>query len=471
MMVMLVAFSITGTSTTRGGVVARIVPLSIVASTWKSTSPPTTASCLARSAGRVYCYQPAQIQTAYNLAPLFAKGDKGAGQTIVIIDAYGSPTIIHDLIAFDTAFHLPAPPSFRIITPVGRIPAYSLSGTDRAGWATETSLDVEWAHVLAPSAKILLVETPTDEVEGTSGFPDIVRAENYVITHKLGTIISQSFAATESTFTSLAQITPLRTAYEAAKKANVTVLAGTGDAGATDFLTDVPNLSTKPVIAWPSSDPLVTAVGGTTLTLNASGTRLSPDVVWNDSKKSSPPRASAGGGGLSIEFARPSYQNSVAAVTGAARGVPDISMSASCFASVDVYESFAPNPATAPWQTICGTSEATPLMAGIVALADQAAGHSLGLINPDLYAMTAISEQRNRRHYVGQQHGELSQRQQDHLVTVHGYAAGTGLRPGVRSGNGERRAVRAGPREGSGAARERTLVSSPFGASRRCAVP
>jgi subtilase family serine protease len=114
--------------------------------------------------------------------------------------------------------------------------------------------------------------------------------------------------------------------------------------------------------------------------------------VWNDTDNKSVsaaiPNPAASGGGKSTFFARPRYQNGVASVTGAQRGVPDISMSAACDGSVDVYSSYPGAPAG--WSTECGTSEATPEFAGIVALADQAAGHSLGLINPMLYLLSSV---------------------------------------------------------------------------------
>ena len=78
------------------------------------------------------------------------------------------------------------------------------------GWAGETTLDVEWAHTMAPRASILLVETPVSETEGTVGFPQIVTAEKYVIDHNLGGVISQSFSATEQTFPSKAALLKLR---------------------------------------------------------------------------------------------------------------------------------------------------------------------------------------------------------------------------------------------------------------------
>ena len=176
---------------------------------------------------------PAQIRAAYDLGPLLRDGIDGRGQTIVIVDPFGSPTIAHDLAVFDQWFGLPPPPSLRVIQPAGTVPPYRRNG-NRAGAAGETTLDVEWAHVIAPGAKILLVETPTAEIEGRTGFPQIVTAEEYVIRHHLGGVISQSFGATEATFRSPAAIRQLRGAYQLAARPayRVTVLASTGDNGA-----------------------------------------------------------------------------------------------------------------------------------------------------------------------------------------------------------------------------------------------
>jgi subtilase family serine protease len=118
--------------------------------------------------------------------------------------------------------------------------------------------------------------------------------------------------------------------------------------------------------------------------------------VWNDTYNKSAneftggsagPSPLASGGGKSVFFSRPSYQNGVKGVVGNRRGVPDISMSAACNGSVDTYGSYGGAPAG--WSPTCGTSEATPLFAGIVALADQVAGHSLGMIDPALYKLSA----------------------------------------------------------------------------------
>jgi subtilase family serine protease len=233
-----------------------------------------------------------------------------------------------------------------------------------------------------------------NENEGTSGFPQIVKAENFVVRHHLGSVISQSFGATENTFPSRHSLLRLRSAYKSAAAHHVTVLAAPGDTGAADVNRHGVYYQ-HAVTDWPASDPLVTAVGGSKLSLRPNGARLHPDQVWNDTHNSAVarffgvtvPDADAGGGGSSIDFARPAYQNSVAAQVGSHRGLPDVAMSGACSGQVETYQSYPGQPKG--WYLACGTSEATPLFAGIVALADQAAGRHLGLINPALYALSA----------------------------------------------------------------------------------
>ena len=254
-------------------------------------------------------------------------------------------------------------------------------------WAQETSLDVEYAHAMAPGANLLLVETPSDETVGRAGFPDIVKAEKYVIQNHLGDVISQSFGAPEQTFPSAASIERLRGAYKMAAQDGVTVLAATGDQGASGVMNAAETeFFTSRVVDWPASDPLVTAVGGTQLHLNASGKRTAPDNVWNDTARLGSP--AAGGGGVSTVFARPAFQSSVASVVGSGRGLPDVALSAAVNGAALVYTSFS---GFAGYSLIGGTSEATPLFAGIVAIADQAAGHDLGDLNTALYGLAAGS--------------------------------------------------------------------------------
>jgi subtilase family serine protease len=356
--------------------------------------PPSTGFC--EEHFQIACYTAKQIETAFDLPALYKTGVTGKGETIVIVDSYGSPTVRHDLAVFDKGSHLPAPPKLTIIQPAGKVAPYK-ANSNREGWAGETDLDVEYAHTIAPGAKLVLVETPTSENEGITGFPQIVTAEKYVINHHLGGVISQSFSATEQSFAHLSQILKLRGAYTDAASKGVTVLAASGDSGAADVKYNGVTYFLHPVTSWPDSDPDVTGVGGAQLHLNASGQDIATPTVWNDSYSKptlryitgSPDDSPlAGGGGLSVVFSRPRYQNSVAGVVGNRRGVPDISMSGACNGGADMYQSFAGQPAG--WYPTCGTSEATPEFAGIMALADQKAHHSLGLVNPYLYIMSAF---------------------------------------------------------------------------------
>jgi subtilase family serine protease len=365
---------------------ARIAPTALHVSSKHWQTPPTTADCIA-TAG-IPCYAPFQLQKAYNLKPLYKRGLTGKGRTIVIVDAFGSPTVKADLKKFDADFGLPAPPRFDIIQPAGKVPPFDPTDPDRAGWAEETSLDVQWAHSIAPGANLLLVETPVSETEGVQGLPEIVKAENFVINHHLGDVISQSFGATENTFPSVQSLLRLRSAVRNAFAHHVTVLGSSGDTGATDFKLNLTDLYTHRVNSWPSSDPLVTSVGGTQLHLDAQGNRTAPDNVWNDQALFDGPAAS--GGGRSHVFARPAYQNGVRHVVHARRGTPDISMSAAVDGGVLVNIGFTGGDGITPGYYIFGgTSESSPEFAGIVAIADQHAHRRLGLLNPALYRLAA----------------------------------------------------------------------------------
>ncbi len=361
----------------------------------------------------------------------------------MIVDSFGSPTIQSDLTTFDQTFGLPAPPSFKILQPAGAVPPFDPTNSDMVGWAGETTLDVEYAHTIAPGANIVLVETPVSETEGVTGFPQIVKAEEYVINHHIGDVISQSFSATEETFPSKATIEALRGAYLDAYTHHVTVLAASGDSGAADVGLDGETYYTFPVTSWPDSDPLVTGVGGTQLHLDANGNHTSPDTAWNDTYSvatnqfifgDNGPNPLASGGGKSIWFSRPSYQNGARSVVGSSRGVPDISMSGACNGAVDVYQSFAGEPVG--WYPTCGTSEATPEFAGIVALAASLAHHPLGLINPALYLLSALKAPGIVPVTSGNNTVTFSQNNQTYTVQGFNAQAGYSLVDGVGTVNG-----------------------------------
>ncbi len=363
-------------------------------------------------------YTPEQVQAAYDLAPVYSAGITGKGATIGIVDVYGSPTIRADLANFDAQYGIAAPPSFKIVRPAGKVPRFDAANSEMTSWAGETTLDVEWAHAMAPGASIVLALTGVDEVEGTSGFAEIMKAERYLITHEQVSVISQSFAATEETFPTKASLLAFRGTYQLAQSRDVTVLGATGDSGATSQMANLDYFDRR-VINWPASDPLVTAVGGTQILLDSAGTQVSPTRVWNDDGTSRPLPQSTGGG-LSVDFARPSWQDGVAGVVGKHRGIPDVSMDASCDPGAAVFASYPGSSS----DEVCGTSLATPLFAGIVALAVQLAGHALGLLNPTLYRLGAA----HAAGLVGVTRGNNSVRipYKDRTAVVTGYAASKG---------------------------------------------
>jgi subtilase family serine protease len=357
-------------------------------------APPTRAQCVAKYRG-IYphstfptCYTPMQLQRAYDLPPLYALGFNGRGRTIVIADPFGSPTIRHDLGVFDRAFGLPAPPSFRIVQPAGKVPPYNPANLVMPAKAGETTLDVEVAHAMAPGASIVLAETPGTTARGIAtgaGYPQLMAAENYLVNHNVGDVISQSFSLPEQNFPA-GDIQRLRKTYVNALAHRVTVLAASNDNGVSGPTTSGKGYLPQRVVEWPASDPLVTGVGGVKFFLNAAGRPVAPVTAWNDTYALASPVPWASNGGVSTMFGRPSYQGPVRGVVGNHRGVPDISLSAAISAGVLVYGSFPGNGFLFNgWTAGGGTSEATPEFAGIVAIADQFAGRRLGLVNPALY--------------------------------------------------------------------------------------
>jgi subtilase family serine protease len=336
---------------------------------------------------QIRCYTPAQIQRAYSLQPLYDARITGTGTTIVLVDPYGSPTLTADLGEFDNEANLPGA-TLRIVQPIGHVPRYDQSSTTEIAWAGEATLDVEWAHAIAPGATIDLVEVPNGSDR------DLVAGIQYAISHRLGDVVSQSWGGPEQAVGKHA-IGYLHKIYAQSVRKHITVVASTGDQGATQPTSA--GYYAHPETLYPATDPDVVAVGGTRVELGSSGSRLGADAVWNDtynqavvdgfSQAIAGPTPMASGGGYSTMFGRPSYQNGVRNVVGGSRGIPDISMTASCADSVQVYQSFPPEPAG--WNPVCGTSVAAPIFAGIVALADQKAGHSLGFINPVIYELAA----------------------------------------------------------------------------------
>lgn len=321
------------------------------------------------------CYTPALIRTAYNVPSSL----DGSGQTIVIVDAYGSPTVESDLHAFDQVMGLPNP-TLNIYYPTGKPPAFAPHNGKQSGWAAETSLDVQWSHAIAPKAKIALVIA-------SSNYGNVLNtAVRYAIDNHLGNVISLSWGSPEAAIRGLGNNVQLIQGdknYQAAEAAGITVLVSAGDSGAT-------NGYGTPNPQFPASDPLVTSVGGTNLFMSDAGVYQN-ETVWDD-QTGCPFGCTAGifgatGGAPSKIFAAPSYQQALSG--NKARTVADVGYNASVYTGILVYLGYLGN--NSGFYFFGGTSEGSPQWAGIVALADQKAGRSIGFINPTLYAIGANS--------------------------------------------------------------------------------
>ena len=380
--------------------------------------PPSQSAC--NGIGR-RCWAPGPFQNAYNLPPLYAAGNKGQGVTVAVVDSFGDQTIRADLNNFNTQFGLPhmcgednhacaaGDPNFSILCVQActdaKAPPPTSKGTGiqaRNLWEVEVGLDVEWVHAVAPLANIILVTTPTAEVLGVQGFPQMMNSEQYVIDHGLAQVISQSFGASEETFNGgTSALLNLRGAFKSAQANNVSVLASSGDFGNTNVLkTPVSGPNAMPLISfpnvgWPSSDPLLTSVGGTYLCANAlTGSRVADSISPPGACQSHLDVTEVGwvraGGGFSHVFAKPAYQNTLppGSNTGAdanhTRGVPDVGMEASSLTGVLVYVG-------GNWFVVGGTSVSSPTFAGVIAIADQVNGAPLGFLNPALYKIGANS--------------------------------------------------------------------------------
>ncbi len=425
-----------------------------------SQTPPTQADC--SSVGR-RCFTSTSMENSYNVRPLYMAGNEGQGVTVAIIDSFGDPNIASDLNVFDTAMGLPQMCGESGVTCTSGMPTFQHEfwngktvvkapppGSNGTGiqtrniWALETALDVEWVHSIAPMANILNVTTNPAETLGVQGFPPMMNAEQFIVDNHLASVISQSFAAAEETFASTQSLMNLRHAFISAAADGVTVLGSSGDSGtANSTFTPVknPGIFPFPTVEWPASDPLVTGVGGTYLCTDPVNGSLGVDNMDPPGTCKNQPNREIGwidsGGGFSHIFAKPTYQDILP--TGSTsidsmRGVPDIAYQASARTGVLVYDT-APgdatsglncspgNPCSAGWFVVGGTSASCPQWAALVAIADQVAGHSLGLINPKLYSLAADPSSYSKDFF------DVTTGQNQTDPSVPGYSATTGWDP------------------------------------------
>ncbi len=348
-------------------------------------------ACQDRPIGAGRCYDPGQIQRAYGVDALLAHGITGKKRTIVIVDAFSNPYVASDLAIFDATFGLPDP-VLKVIAPQG-VPDFDFNNPDHTGWAGEITLDVQWAHAIAPQAKIVLVEAKSSEDA------DILAATKYAVDHNLGDVISQSFGEGE-TCVLPDLLDAQHRVFKRATDKGITLIAATGDDGVAQFACDGSDAVFKDASS-PATDPLVLGVGGTTLDAGAKG-RYKGETAWSEAQDIGIPCLTAdgdgcSGGGFSDSYRRPSYQAGFGGTRRSARGIPDVAYSAGVDGGVLLHDGvFLQVLGLDPLDPTLffragGTSEGSPQWAGLIALADQLAGHRLGLVNDDLYGFARSS--------------------------------------------------------------------------------
>ena len=370
----------------------------------------------------IHCYTPNQIRAFYGLGPLTPDTTDGQGQTIVLVDSYGSPTAAEDVNFFAETFNGPTP-DFEAAFPLGE-PGYqdppgNGSGTSgpaaAAGWAGEANLDVQWAYAIAPKAHIVLLATPPAETQGVQGLPNLMMAIDWAVAkYPAGTVFSMSFGTSEEAFASPAAA---KTAFdrfdETFKRGQAkhdTFFASSGDDGSLGVARAHHQTQTvdHPSTSYPNSSPYVTSVGGTQVQsgwtwaptsdvpFNTDGSRNpaywawtpggSSEAVWNETWG-----PIGTGGGTSHVYGRPAYQDGVADVVGDHRGVPDLAWNAAVNGGVLVFHSYFPQAAGPPlWGVFGGTSASSPQVAALTAIANQGrtglGKDGIGDLNSVIYA-------------------------------------------------------------------------------------
>ena len=346
-------------------------------------------------------YKPAQVRGAYGVDSALAQGYDGRGATVAIVDAYASPTILADASTYaakNDARHPLRSYQFSQSTPATYTHTVECGA---AGWYGEETLDVEAVHATAPGADILYVG-------GQSCYnDDLVAAVNTVLDNDLAQVISNSYGDTGEP--PLAQIQAEHQSALQAAAQGVSLLFSSGDNG-----DEVANTGSRQV-DYQASDPFVTAVGGTSLAVTSSngygweqGWGTGKSLLTNGAWVPNPPAyIYGGGGGTSQLFAQPKYQKGVVPASianyfgqGAHRAVPDVAMvgDPSTGFLVGQTQTFPNGSARYSEYRIGGTSLSSPLLAGVVAVADQARGASLGFLNPRLYKLAGTDAFRDVNH-------------------------------------------------------------------------
>jgi len=381
------------------------------------------------------CYDPYQMRHAYQVDSLISAGYDGTGHTIVIVDAFQNPNLVSQVAFYNTFYGLP-PTNLTQIAPDGLTP-FVPGDPNMTGWAEEISLDVEWAHNIAPGANIVLVLAKTNQDS------DILSALKYAVDNNLGDVISMSFGESESCVSAPADIAAYHNVFVAATQKNITLFASSGDQGAA--LPTCDGNSWSKAASHPAVDPLVTAVGGTELraadycltqlgcnpnTHPLPGTYQS-EIAWNEGSfgdfANFFPATEATGGGFSVLFGEPPYQQGTAGLHGGKqRGEPDVAYNGAILHGVLTYLNI---PGVTPgFYRFGGTSCGAPQWSAIAAIMNQKAGHREGFLNAGIY-LTGTNSTQYSASFHDITMGNNSAVEFDSTnspVVVTGFSAGTG---------------------------------------------
>ena len=349
------------------------------------------------------CYTPGQLQAAYGVRPLLDRGIDGRGQTVVLAELAQtrlSPPqvsdIRQDLARFDRLFGLPAARLRAVTSLAGSAPSWLASD--------EEVVDAELVHAVAPGAAIALVLVSPASLDNTrSAVAASVAALRLGLSQ--GGVISISGAGQTGGehCATRAEVAGLNSALQAAAGHHVTVVAAAGDTGAAGEPCSVAQAFTGgsfPLVKevnLPSSDPLVLAAGGTSLTASHAAGRYVGETAWGLPFGDPGTPFQATGGGFSRLFSRPAYQDGVPG-TGATRGVPDVAADASGHTGVAL--AISDDGGRYTIRNSGGTSASAPIWAGLIALADQYAGRELGFVNPALYRIARSAGYRRAFHDI-----------------------------------------------------------------------
>ena len=348
-------------------------------------------------------YTPAQLQSGYGVQSAIAAGTTGKGQTVAIIDAYASPTILSDVNTYSGLHGLPqlSGNQFSQVTPPGVYNRPQNKKQDPQGWYGEETLDVEAVHSIAPGANIVYVGAPNN-------YQDLDAAMNHVVDQHLASIVTNSYGFSTELLPP-GYVKPFNDTLIEAAATGIGVYFSSGD-NADETNGDTANFG-KATPDWPAVSPWVTAVGGTSLGVGKDGQYLfetgwetGRSVLTNGAWAPAPPGDFFGGagGGTSRLFTQPSYQagvvpNAIATANGARpqpmRAVPDVAALADPNTGflVGQTQAFPDGSAKYSEYRIGGTSLASPLFAALVALAQQRAGKTFGFANPLFYAKAGSS--------------------------------------------------------------------------------